>query len=129
MRAAEREEIGAAQRIGPWDPRSDEGGTGHDARHDQSVRSRQSEPGTSSIGLRWVPCRLEVLETHFKSEVDHDWDACLATFKDVPRYEIVPLGHVHEGDEAVRAWGMLWAAFAGVIVTRPLLRRRTSPKR
>lgn len=48
--------------------------------------------------------RLEVLETHFKSEVDHDWDACLATFKDVPRYEIVPLGHVHEGDEAVRAY-------------------------
>ena len=48
--------------------------------------------------------RLALLETHFQSEVEHDWDACLATFKDVPRYEIVPLGHVHEGAEAVRAY-------------------------
>ena len=48
--------------------------------------------------------RLEILETHFKSEVDHDWDACLATFKETPRYEIVPLGKIHEGEEAVRAY-------------------------
>lgn len=48
--------------------------------------------------------RLEVLEAHFQSEVDHDWDACLDTFKDVPRYEIVPTGQVHEGREAVRAY-------------------------
>lgn len=48
--------------------------------------------------------RLAVLETHFQSEVDHDWDACLATFKDVPRYEIVPTGQIHEGREAVRAY-------------------------
>ena len=48
--------------------------------------------------------RLEVLERHFQSEVDHDWAACLATFKDIPRYEIVPLGQVYEGDEAVRAY-------------------------
>lgn len=48
--------------------------------------------------------RLEILETHFQSEVDHDWDACLATFKDVPRYEIVPTGQIHEGAEAVRAY-------------------------
>jgi steroid delta-isomerase-like uncharacterized protein len=45
--------------------------------------------------------RLEVLDQHFRSEVDHDWDACLATFKDVPRYEIVALGQIHEGAEAV----------------------------
>jgi len=45
--------------------------------------------------------RLEVLGEHFRSEVDHDWDACLDTFKDVPRYEIVALGQVHEGAEAV----------------------------
>ena len=48
--------------------------------------------------------RLEVLETHFKSEVDHDWDICLSTFKDVPRYEIVPTGQIHEGREAVLAY-------------------------
>jgi steroid delta-isomerase-like uncharacterized protein len=48
--------------------------------------------------------RLEVLEEHFRSEIDHDWDACLATFRDVPRYEIVPTGQVHEGAEAVVAY-------------------------
>lgn len=48
--------------------------------------------------------RLAVLEEHFESEVDHDWDKCLATFKDVPRYEIVPTGQVHEGAEAVVAY-------------------------
>jgi steroid delta-isomerase-like uncharacterized protein len=45
--------------------------------------------------------RLEVLAEHFRSEIDHDWDRCLATFRDVPRYEIVPTGQVHEGAEAV----------------------------
>lgn len=45
--------------------------------------------------------RLEVLEQHFTSEIDHDWDACLATFRDVPRYEIVPTGQIHEGAEQV----------------------------
>lgn len=45
--------------------------------------------------------RNAVLEEHFQSEVDHDWDACLATFRDVPRYEIVATGQVHEGVEAV----------------------------
>ncbi len=48
--------------------------------------------------------RLEVLKTHFDSEVEHDWDTCLATFKDTPRYEIVPLGQVHEGAEAILAY-------------------------
>jgi steroid delta-isomerase-like uncharacterized protein len=45
--------------------------------------------------------RLAVLAEHFRAEVDHDWDACLATFKDVPRYEIVATGQIHEGPEAV----------------------------
>jgi steroid delta-isomerase-like uncharacterized protein len=45
--------------------------------------------------------RLEVLEIHFLSEVDHDWEACLGTFKEVPRYEIVPTGEIHEGRSAV----------------------------
>lgn len=48
--------------------------------------------------------RLEVLEEHFRSEIDHDWDACLATFRDVPRYEIVATGQVHEGRDAVVAY-------------------------
>jgi steroid delta-isomerase-like uncharacterized protein len=48
--------------------------------------------------------RLAVLEEHFRSEIDHDWDACLATFEDVPRYEIVATGQVHEGRDAVVAY-------------------------
>jgi len=48
--------------------------------------------------------RLAVLEDHFQSEVDHDWDRCLATFKDVPRYEIVATGQIHEGADAVVAY-------------------------
>ena len=48
--------------------------------------------------------RLAVLEEHFRSEIDHDWDACLATFEGVPRYEIVATGQVHEGRDAVLAY-------------------------
>lgn len=48
--------------------------------------------------------RLAVLAEHFQSEIDHDWDRCLATFKDVPRYEIVATGQVHEGADAVVAY-------------------------
>ncbi len=48
--------------------------------------------------------RLATLDVHFQSEVDHDWDTCLSTFKDVPRYEIVPTGQIHEGVEAVLAY-------------------------
>ena len=48
--------------------------------------------------------RLEVLEQHFQSEVDHDWATCLATFNGHPHYEIVPTGQVHDGDEAVLAY-------------------------
>jgi steroid delta-isomerase-like uncharacterized protein len=48
--------------------------------------------------------RLEVLETHFQSEVDHDWDACLATFGGHARYEIMATGQVHDGDADVLAY-------------------------
>lgn len=48
--------------------------------------------------------RLDVLDEHFRSEIDHDWDACLATFKDTPRYEIVATGQVHEGADDVVAY-------------------------
>lgn len=47
---------------------------------------------------------MDVLQAHFQSEVDHDWAACLATFNGHPRYEIVPTGQVHDGDEAVLAY-------------------------
>ena len=48
--------------------------------------------------------RLAVLETHFQSEVDHDWDACLGTFDGHPHYEIMATGQVHDGNEAVLAY-------------------------
>jgi steroid delta-isomerase-like uncharacterized protein len=48
--------------------------------------------------------RLEVLDVHFQSEIDHDWDRCLSTFRDVPRYEIVPTGQIHDGAEQVVAY-------------------------
>lgn len=48
--------------------------------------------------------RQAVLDEHFRSEVDHDWEACLATFRDVARYEIVATGQVHEGTDAVIAY-------------------------
>src|SRR3546814_15834731 len=48
--------------------------------------------------------RLAVLEDNFQSEVDHDWERCLATFQDVPRYEIVATGQIHEGRAAVVAY-------------------------
>jgi steroid delta-isomerase-like uncharacterized protein len=48
--------------------------------------------------------RLAVLEEHFRSEVDHDWDACLATFNGRPHYEIMATGQVYDGDEEVLAY-------------------------
>ncbi len=48
--------------------------------------------------------RLATLDEHFRSEVDHEFERTLATFAGLPRYEIVPLGQVHEGDEAVLAY-------------------------
>ncbi len=48
--------------------------------------------------------RLEVLDTHFRAEVEHDWEACLATFGGHARYEIVATGQVHDGDAEVLAY-------------------------
>ncbi len=48
--------------------------------------------------------RLEILEAHFQSEVDHDWESCLATFGGHARYEIMPTGQVHDGDAEVLAY-------------------------
>lgn len=46
--------------------------------------------------------RLEVLAQHFQSEVDHDWDTCIATFDGHPRYEIMPTGQIFDGEDEVR---------------------------
>lgn len=48
--------------------------------------------------------RLAVLQQHFQSEVDHDWDTCIGTFNGHPRYEIMPTGQVFDGEAAVRRY-------------------------
>jgi steroid delta-isomerase-like uncharacterized protein len=45
--------------------------------------------------------RLDLLAEHFASEVDREFDRTIATFAGQPRYEIVPTGQVHVGEEAV----------------------------
>lgn len=45
--------------------------------------------------------RLDVLRTHFQSEIEHDWDTCLRTFNGRPHYEIMATGQVYDGDEEV----------------------------
>jgi steroid delta-isomerase-like uncharacterized protein len=48
--------------------------------------------------------RLDVLAVHFRSEVEHDWATCLATFGGHARYEIMATGQVHDGDTDVLAY-------------------------
>jgi steroid delta-isomerase-like uncharacterized protein len=48
--------------------------------------------------------RLEILAAHFQSEVEHDWETCLATFGGHARYEIMATGAVHDGDAEVLAY-------------------------
>lgn len=48
--------------------------------------------------------RLAVIEEHFASEVDKEFDRTLATFAGHPHYEIVPTGQVHDGDDEVLAY-------------------------
>lgn len=48
--------------------------------------------------------RLEVLEEHFRSEVDQQFDVTLATFNGHPRYEIIATGQIFDGDEEVLAY-------------------------
>jgi len=48
--------------------------------------------------------RLDLLAEHFASEIDQEFDRTVATFAGTPRYEIIPTGQVHEGDEAVLAY-------------------------
>jgi len=45
--------------------------------------------------------RLAILEEHFRSEVDQEFDRTLATFAGRPHYEIMATGQVYDGDEEV----------------------------
>ncbi len=45
--------------------------------------------------------RLEVIEEHFRSEVEQDFDRTLATFNGHPRYEIMATGQIYDGDDEV----------------------------
>jgi steroid delta-isomerase-like uncharacterized protein len=47
--------------------------------------------------------REAVVRRHMESENVHDFDATIATFAH-PRYELIPSGAVHDGEEAVRAY-------------------------
>ncbi len=47
--------------------------------------------------------REAIVREHMDSENRHEFDATIETF-DHPRYEIIPTGEVHDGEEAVRAY-------------------------
>ena len=47
--------------------------------------------------------REKLVIDHFRDEVRQDWDDVLATFPH-PRYELIPMMLVHDGDAEVRAY-------------------------
>jgi steroid delta-isomerase-like uncharacterized protein len=47
--------------------------------------------------------REAVVAEHIRAEMAGDLDATLATFDREPEYDIVPLGTLHRGDDAVRS--------------------------
>jgi steroid delta-isomerase-like uncharacterized protein len=47
--------------------------------------------------------RERIVREHMESENRHEFDVTLATFHH-PRYEIVPTGEIHDGEEAVSAY-------------------------
>ncbi len=47
--------------------------------------------------------RERIVREHMESENRHEFDVTLRTFEH-PRYEIVPTGEVHDGEEAVSAY-------------------------
>ena len=47
--------------------------------------------------------REAVVREHMESENVHDFDTTIGTF-DHPRYEIIPTGEIHDGEEAVRQY-------------------------
>ena len=48
--------------------------------------------------------RLELLEEHFTSEVEKEFDRTIATFAGHPRYEIMATGQVYDGEQDVRGY-------------------------
>ncbi|WP_067894624.1 ester cyclase [Nocardia vaccinii] len=58
-----------------------------------------STPQTLTPQLREF--REKLVLDHFDDEVRQDWDATLSTFPH-PRYELIPLGLVHDGEKEVR---------------------------
>lgn len=48
--------------------------------------------------------RLEMIEEHFRSEVDKQFDRTLATLAGHPHYEIMATGQVYDGDDEVLAY-------------------------
>jgi steroid delta-isomerase-like uncharacterized protein len=48
--------------------------------------------------------RLAILEEHFASEVDQEFERTLATFAGRPHYEIMATGQVYDGDDEVLAY-------------------------
>ena len=48
--------------------------------------------------------RLALLEEHFASEVDQEFERTLATFAGRPHYEIMATGQVYDGDDEVLAY-------------------------
>jgi steroid delta-isomerase-like uncharacterized protein len=46
--------------------------------------------------------REELVREHFRAENAHDLDGLIATFGDTPRYEMMHLGRVHNGEDEVR---------------------------
>jgi steroid delta-isomerase-like uncharacterized protein len=44
--------------------------------------------------------REQIVREHMESENRHEFDVTMGTFKH-PRYEIVPTGEIHDGEEAV----------------------------
>jgi limonene-1,2-epoxide hydrolase len=47
--------------------------------------------------------RIQTVRDHMRLEVEHDWDAVIATFEH-PRYEMYGSGAVFDGEAAVRAY-------------------------
>jgi steroid delta-isomerase-like uncharacterized protein len=48
--------------------------------------------------------RLEVLEEHFRTEVDHEFERTLATFDGHPHYEIMATAQVFDGADEVMGY-------------------------
>lgn len=60
-----------------------------------------SKEGNLILDNKLKTRRLALLEEHFSSEVEQEFDRTIATFVETPRYEIMATGQIHDGEEAV----------------------------